>query len=190
MLSSEIERKKRDNKRKQICIVRELERKRKLIEREYKQKLQKNERQQQKKLQENESEKKRLIRKQIKHNINKGFHPQYNNVRKVKISSKNIIAAKNNIAQKLLNPKFDKNTKYIFQTQHNRLNSLLQIKHAYNIQQNLQKHITYQKQHEQKTIRDLQILKTKNPELFSKIVNEITYKNPHLFSKIGHSKFN
>ena len=108
----------------------------------------------------------------------------------MKISSKNIIAAKNNIAQKLLNPKFDKNTKYIFQTQHNRLNSLLQIKHAYNIQQNLQKHITYQKQHEQKTIRDLQILKTKNPELFSKIVNEITYKNPHLFSKIGHSKFN
>ena len=190
MLCRENERKKRENKRMQTCIVKELERKRKLIERDYKQRLQKNERQQQKKLQQIEKEKQLLIRKQIRNNINKGFHPKYNNVRKVKISTENIIVAKNNIAQKLLNTKFNKNSKYIFQTQHNRLSNILQIKRVYNVQHNLQKQKLFLKQYEQKTLRDLQILKTKNPLLFSKIVNDIKYKNPILFSKIGRIKCN
>jgi len=188
MLCSEIESKKRENKRKQTCIVRELERK--LIERDYKQKLQKNEKQRKKKLQQNEKDKQLIIRKQIRNNINKGFHPKYNNVRKVKTSTENIITAKNNIAQKLLNYKFDENIKYIFQTQHNRLSNILQIKRVYNVQQDLQKQKLLLKQYEQKTLRDLQILKTKNPLLFSKIVNGIKNKNPRLFSKIGHSKCN
>ena len=155
---------------------RKIEREKKKILMEYEKKKRKLEREKKKKIEANKREEKTVLKKKIRNNINKGFHPKYNYKYEKKGTRDNIIKAKTNIAKKLVDNKFNQNTKFIFQVQYDRLLFLLQIRDMYNAQIETHKIKSQLALNEKQIQQQLNLIQFTNPDLFAKITHGLVKK--------------